>query len=108
MMIQMRKLFLVLLFVLLLAVSALGVTVVASGIQTAVITTEHVLLDTGTNSIFSASINLDNMASGDTTEIRIYKKVLTTSTQDLIETFSFSGAQTEKVFYIPHVSAPFG
>jgi hypothetical protein len=86
-------------------------TVVASGTQTAVITTEHTLHETTTPEHYTVSINRINMASGDTTEVRLYKKVLTGSTQDLIDRRTFSDAPTEDtgtVYYLPHVSCPFG
>lgn len=104
----MRKYFLSILFILFFSISAYAVTVVDSGTQTAVLDTEHTLFETTTNGAYSSSINLGNMASGDITIIRLHKKVLTGSTQDLIRPWTFTGAQTDKVFYIPHISAPFG
>ena len=103
-----KNLFLSLLFVLCFSISVWAITVVGSGTQTAVISTEHTLYEVTTPNYYTGSINLGNMASGDTTEIRLYKKILTGSTQDLIDVWTFTDAQTKTVFYIPPVSAPFG
>lgn len=82
-------------------------TVASSGTATAD-GTEQTLLSTSTGAHYSASIDLTNMATGDVTEIRIYKKVLTGSTLRQIDVFTFSGAQTSPNFFIPFVSCPFG
>ena len=51
-------------------------TVKSSGTQTAVITTEHTLLDTADPGTYQLQVNLVNMVNDDEVEIRIYTKVL--------------------------------
>lgn len=57
-------------------------SVVASGTQTAVISTEHVLRDDTSNEgkAFDTYIDLGNMATGDTLELRVYAKLLSAGT----------------------------
>jgi hypothetical protein len=57
-------------------------SVVASGTQTAVIGTEHVLRDETGNEgkAFDAHIDLGNMVAGDTLELRVYTKAITGGT----------------------------
>jgi len=58
-------------------------TVQASGTQTAVIGTEHVLSDlTSPFAVFQLLVDVINMATGDITELRIYTKVLSTGGLD--------------------------
>ena len=82
-------------------------TVVDSGTKTAD-GTEQTLYTTSSGGHYTASVDLTNMASGDTTEIRIYKKVLTGSTLTQIDIYTFTDGQTNDVFFIPFVSCPFG
>lgn len=86
----------------------MAITVVGSGTQTAVLDTEHELYATTSSGHYSASVDLLNMATGDITIIRIYKKVLTGSSQTLIDSYTFSEAQTKKVLFVPFVCCPFG
>lgn len=103
-----RKLTFALILTFLITLSVYAITVVGSGTQTATLDTEHILYQTTTSNYYTGSVNLTNMASGDITIVRLYKKVLTGSSQDLIDSWTFSGAQTNKIFYLPHVSSPFG
>ena len=58
-------------------------TLQASGTQTAVIGTEHTLSDlTAPFAVFQALVDVINMQAGDTTELRIYTKVLSTGGLD--------------------------
>jgi hypothetical protein len=61
-------------------------SVLASGTQTATIGTEHVLKDDTSNEghVLDAAVDLKNMASGDIVELRIYAKVLSSSTLDRV------------------------
>jgi|SRR5215469_11148889 len=53
----------------------------ASGTQTAVIGTEHILADlTAPFAVFQMLVNVNAMLTGDTTELRIYTKVLSGDT----------------------------
>ena len=57
-------------------------SVSSSGTQTATIGTEHTLLDNTSSEghVFDAAIDLRNMASGDTVEIRVYVMTLASGT----------------------------
>jgi hypothetical protein len=76
---------------------------VASGTQTATVGTEHTLRDETGNEgeIFDAVIDLGNMAAGDTTEIRLYVKALSSGTLRLLYYSPFSGVQSEPIVYVP-------
>ena len=70
------------------------VTVSGSGTQTATIGTEHTLFNPVTSKWFSGWIDLTNMASGDTTEIRIYAIAKTAGSYILYSLDTYIGAQT--------------
>ena len=85
--------------------------VVSSGSQTAVISTEHTLFEDTTNFHYSFSLSKANMVSGDTLEIRVYKKVRTGDSQELLNKWTYTDAQTEDdgiVWHLSFVSCPFG
>ena len=71
----------------------MAVTLHASGTQTAVISTEHELATAAVVGVFSIHVDVSNMASGDTTELRIYQKILTGGTAKVAYYQSFSDAQ---------------
>lgn len=73
---------------------------VTSGTQTATISTEHTLTTQTTADVFVLSVNLTNMASGDTLELRAKTKVLTGGSAVEAVLFTLSDAQTEKVAWI--------
>lgn len=84
----------------------------ASGTQTATISTEHTLnADWTTAKTRVVTINLGNMALGDTVEIRLYNKVLTGDTvgstvlQDLA---TFQHVQSQPVLQIPPIVVAYG
>ena len=87
--------------------------IVASGTQTAVITTEHVLRDevASEGKVLDAFIDLGNMVAGDYTEIRVYTKVLSGGTLRRIYYQKFVGAQDDEptgrspIVYIPGITA---
>lgn len=53
----------------------MAASVVSAGSQTAVITTEHTLLDTSTAGTYELVVELTNLAAGDILELRVYDKV---------------------------------
>lgn len=66
-----------------------------SGTQTATINTEHTLNTTSpetTDGIYQIVIDINAMALGDTTEIRVKEKAISTGTQRTAETFVLSQA----------------
>lgn len=74
-------------------------TVEASGTQTATISTEHTL---NAGSFTSAktyvlTVDLSNLANGDTVELRVKKKVLTGGTEKQIYLGTYSHAQLHAV-----------
>ncbi len=71
----------------------MAVTAQGSGTQTATIGTEHTLLDVAMAGTFTFHVDLINMASGDTTELRIYQMVLTGGTRRVAYLETFTGAQ---------------
>lgn len=79
-------------------------TVSSSGTQTATIGTEHQLVAADTNNAtFVALIDTTNLANGDVVELRIYTKVLSTGSLDLVWKGSYSNAQAIKVKQSPFV-----
>lgn len=67
----------------------------ASGTQTAIVGTEHTLADLLTSKTFVVFVDLSNMQAGDTVELRIYTKVLSTSGLNSAYFQSYSDAQTD-------------
>lgn len=83
-------------------------TVSSSGTQTAVIGTEHTLYNPTTNKWFSGYIDLTNMASGDTTEIRTSLIVKTAGAYVIYYLDIYSGAQTRPLYHIPSLPSDIG
>ena len=78
---------------------------VASGTQTATVGTEHTLHTSTLAKTFVLIVDTDNLANGDTLELRVKTKVLSTSTSRLAYAASFSHAQAAPVkLSIPVVS----
>ena len=73
----------------------MAVTCPASGTQTAVINTEHVLSNIAIAGVYSYHVSLANMVSGDTTELRIYQVILTGDTSLVAYKQIFNNAQDE-------------
>ena len=63
--------------------------------------TEQTLGDLTGNKYYSAHINLVNMASGDTTVVKLYVKVLSTGSAGLYSSQTYYDAQTNKLVFIP-------
>ena len=84
------------------------VTVSSNGSQTATLTTEHTLYNPTTSKFFSGYVDLTNMTSGDTTEIRVYAIAKTAGSYILYYMASYSGAQTTPLVYIPPMPSDIG
>lgn len=79
----------------------MSVTLQGSGSQTAVIGTEHTLLDIAIAGTFVFEVDTINMAAGDVLELRIYKKALTGGTLRVAYMMRFFDAQaTDDVYKI--------
>src|ERR1051326_6372573 len=64
--------------------------------------TEQDMADLTANKYYSAHVDLQNMADGDTTTLRLYIKVLSTSTAALYWTETYIDTQTGiKVIFVP-------
>jgi hypothetical protein len=83
----------------------MAITTQGSGTQTAVISTEHTLLDIAVAGSFVFEVDANAMASGDTLELRIYKKVLSGGTLRVAYMTSYTGAQSADDIY--KISVPF-
>lgn len=59
----------------------MAVTAQATGTQTAVISTEHTLLDVAIAGTFTLHVDMINMAAGDLVELRAYQIILTGGTR---------------------------
>lgn len=71
----------------------------ASGTQTATIGTEHTLSTPTTNKTRVLVVDMNNMVSGDTLELRIKSKVLSADSNQLAYLATFVGAQTQPNLY---------
>lgn len=71
----------------------MAVTAQGSGSQTAVITTEHTLLDVAVAGTFTFHVDTINMAAGDILELRIYQIVLTAGVRRVAYFQSYYDAQ---------------
>ena len=85
------------------------VTVTSSGTQTAVIGTEHTLANPTTSRYFTGYIDLTNMTSTDTVEIRVYI-IAKTSGGSYIQYYlaTYSGVQSNPLLYIPSLPSDIG
>lgn len=71
----------------------MAVTAQGSGTQTAVISTEHTLLDVAVAGTFTLHVDGNIMAAGDTLELRIYQIVLTGGTRHVAYLQRYADAQ---------------
>src|SRR5678816_1035681 len=83
-------------------------TVSSSGTQTATIGTEHTLYNPTTSKFFTGLVDLTNMASGDTTEIRVYIIAKTAGSYILYHMQSYSGVQTTPLVFLPPLPSDIG
>lgn len=70
---------------------------VVSGTQTTVISTEHTLSERLSPGVYQIKLGTENMASGDTVVLKIYRKVLSGSSYGVQYSLSYTNAQTEPV-----------
>jgi len=63
--------------------------------------TVQVLTDVTDNKYFTFKLNTTNMASGDTVVLKIYDKVLNTSTLALVTQETYTDAQTLPIKFLP-------
>ena len=78
---------------------------VASGTQTAVVSTEHTLATDTTGQTYVLVIDCANLAMGDTVEIRLYTKCLSGGTERLAYLRSYAHVQGEPIKYSVPVPA---
>jgi hypothetical protein len=71
----------------------MAVTAQSTGSQTAVIGTEHTLLDVAVAGTFTLHVDKINMAASDLVELRIYQIVLTGGTRRVVYKTSYADAQ---------------
>ncbi len=71
----------------------MAVTAQGTGTQTAVVGTEHTLLDVAVAGTFTFHVDKIAMAAGDTLELRIYQIVLTGGVRRVAYFQAYSGAQ---------------
>ena len=70
---------------------------IAEGQQTAVISTEHTLASSSVTGTFVLSVDVSNMATSDTLEIRTFKRARSSTTERLFEIVTLNDAQTHLV-----------
>jgi hypothetical protein len=80
-------------------------TEVAGGSQLASIGTEHTLTTSTANKVFVLVVDLANLASGDTVELRIYTIARAAGSERQAYMESFVGAQTSPMAYSVPVPA---
>lgn len=78
---------------------------VASGSQTAVISTEHTLATSTAGYTFVLVVDTANLANGDAVELRIYTKCKSGGTERLAYCRKYANAQEELIKYSPPVPA---
>jgi N-glycosylase/DNA lyase len=74
-------------------------TVIASGTQTATISTEHTLATDTTNRTYVLKVDVAALALGDTVELRLYSKTLSGGTERLAYYAVYQHAQTAPAVY---------
>ena len=83
-------------------------TLSSSGTQTAVINTEHTLYNPTTNKWFSGWVDLTNMVSGDTVELRVYAIAKTAGSYIQYWIQVYTDAQTNPLVHIPSYPSDIG
>jgi hypothetical protein len=84
------------------------VTLSSSGTQTATINTEHTLYNPTTNKFFTGYVDLTNMASGDTVELRVYVIAKTAGAYILYYVQTYTDVQTNKLVYVAPLPSDIG
>jgi len=80
----------------------------ANGTQLAVINTEHTLYNPVNNRYYFGYVDLANMLSGDTVEIRISLIAKTAGSYRLYLLETYSGAQASPLLYLPPLPSDTG
>lgn len=76
--------------------------VLASGTQTATVSTEHTLATDTSGKVAVLAVDLGNLVNGETVELRLYTKVLSTSTERQAYFATFSHVQgSPNVYSVP-------
>jgi hypothetical protein len=83
-------------------------TLSSSGTQTSVIGTEQTLYNPTGNKFYTGYIDLTNMASGDTVQVRISLIVKAAGSYILYYLGSYSGVQTNPLVYLPSLPSDIG
>lgn len=83
-------------------------TLSSSGTQTAVVGTEHTLYNPTTNKWFSAYVDLTNMVTGDTVEIRVSLIVKTAGSYILYSLDTYADAQAMPLYHAPSLPSDIG
>lgn len=86
----------------------MAVVVESSGTQTAVIGTEHSLASPTTAKTRQLVVDLSNLANGDTVELRIKRKALSTGAIRTWQLASFAHAQAAPVVLSVPIPSPHG
>ena len=71
----------------------MAINVIASGTQSATISTEHSLATSTSGKTYVFAVDTINMANGDELELRVYTKVLSGSTKHLAYYVAYAQAQ---------------
>ena len=83
-------------------------TLTTNGTQASSIGTEHTLSNPTGNKFYTAYVDLTNMASGDTVEIRVSLIVKTAGSYILYFMETYNGAQTNPLVYIAPLPSDIG
>lgn len=88
----------------------MAVSTKSSGTQTATLATEHTLLDTPDAGAYQLKVNLENLANGETVELKIYDKVLAADAYVAIWTFAYIHARgtASPIIASPPLMMPYG
>ena len=81
-------------------------TVASSGTQSATISTEHTLYTSGAAGTFVLEVNLVNLTTGDTVELRVKGKTLSGDTEAAKILETFSGVQAEGEAIVRSIPIP--
>lgn len=84
------------------------VVVTGSGTQTAVVNTEHTLSNPTTSKFFTGYVDLTNMTSTDTVELRVYVIAKTAGSYILYYLATYTGVQTNPLVYIGSLPSDIG
>ncbi|GAA0969756.1 hypothetical protein GCM10009555_017470 [Acrocarpospora macrocephala] len=83
----------------------MSITVIASGTQSATLTTEHDLATDTASHVYVLGVDTGAMALADILEVRVYTKMLSGGTERLAYSATFSHVQGEPQKYSPPIVA---